>query len=62
MRERIARMNLDGKWLARKQQLEQERRIYGGVIGSLVPDFADRTAVMVCIAPRPSIYNTPRLW
>ena len=62
MRERIVRMNLDGKWLAREQQLEQERRICGRVIGSLVPDFADRIAVMACVTPRTQIFNTPRLW
>ena len=41
MRKRIVRMDLDRKWLACEQQFEQERRIYGRVIGPLVPDFAD---------------------
>ena len=45
MGKRIVRMNLDGQWLAGEQQLEQERRIYRPVIGSLVPDFADRIAI-----------------
>ena len=62
MRKRIVRMNLDGKRLAREQQLEQERRICGRLTGSLVPDFADRAAVMARVAPRTQICNTPRLW
>ena len=62
MRKRIVRMNLDGKRLAREQQLEQERRICGRPAGSLVPDFADRAAVMARVTPRTQIYDTPRLW
>ena len=62
LRIRIVRMNLDGKRLAREQQLEQERRSGGRRTGSLVPDFADRIVVPACAAPRTQICDTPRLW
>ena len=51
-RVRIVRMNLNGKWLAREQQLEQTAKICGLATGALVPDFADCTYVMACVTPR----------
>src|SRR5271155_1307440 len=50
-RKCIVRMYLDGKWLTRKQQLEQEGRIYVRVMGSLVPNFANSFAVVAYAAP-----------
>jgi hypothetical protein len=62
MCERVVRMNLDGKRLAREQQLQQQRRVYGRVIGPIIPDFADRIAVMARVTPRTQIFDTPGLW
>src|SRR6476661_10603287 len=58
----IIRMNLDGKWLTRKQKLQQKRGRNGCRIGALVPDLTDRIGAVACAAPRTRIYNTPRLW
>ena len=60
LRVRVVRMDLDGQRLAREQQLEQERGIRGRLAGPLVPDFADRDAVMDCLAPGPQIDERPK--
>src|SRR4249919_3031562 len=62
LRVSIIRMNLNRKWLTRKQKLQQERGRNGCRIGALVPDLTDRIGAVACAAPRTRIYNTPRLW
>jgi hypothetical protein len=58
----IVWMDLDGKWLAREQQLEQERWTWSRPSGPLIPDFTDGDAIAARIAPGGQIDDAPRPW
>src|SRR5947209_6211551 len=61
MRERIVGMNLNGQRPFRKQQLEQQSRIWGFHIAALKPKLADRDTVSLDIAPGRKVCASPRL-
>ena len=61
LRVRIIRMNLDGKRLVREQQLQQKRRSGGRRTGTLVPDFADRIAVIGLRCSRDADLQHPKV-
>src|SRR5690349_2733934 len=61
MGERIVRVNLNGQWLFREQQLEQQMRVWGFRIGALKPKLPDRDTPRRNIRPRQEVGAPPGL-
>ena len=54
-------MNLNGKRLVRKKQLQQKRGRHSLSVGALVPDFTDGSDAVAYVTPWTWIQNTPWL-
>ena len=59
--ESIVGMDLEGQRFRRKQQLEQQCRIWRGSVYALKPQFADRFAIRRRVVPGQQIDASPRL-
>jgi hypothetical protein len=59
--EGVVRMDLDRQWLAREQQLKQQRCVRSVLVGPLEPQFPDGVTRAVDVAPWLEIADAPRL-
>src|ERR1700722_235377 len=52
-------MNLDGQRLLRKDQLQQQRRVWRIHVTTLKPEFSDCDAIVIYLAPGPEVSTSP---